>query len=106
MALLRFCGKGLNKLFPALGEFTLEKAELSHSGHHIHWAGELQVAKEKTRPNQPGTARYQVLGPGAVTERIYFFFLLIPTTPHPPPLRADLYAKRWWGIVNAVELVN
>lgn len=45
--LLCCCGKWLNKLFPALGEFILEKGGLSCSGYHIHWAIELQVAKKK-----------------------------------------------------------
>jgi len=103
VTLLHICGKLLNKLFLVLGEFILEKGGLSHSGHHIHWAAELQVAKEKkNRPHQPGTARYRVMGPGAVAERIFFFFC-------PPNIKSRsvcLYVIRWWGIVDAVERVN
>lgn len=36
----------------------LEKGGMSHSGHRVHGAIELQAAKEKSRPNQAGIARY------------------------------------------------
>lgn len=89
--LLCCCGKWLNKLFPALGEFILEKSGLSYSQYHIYWAIELQVAKEKTRPDQPGAARYQVLGPGAVTERMFLSLLCF----FAPMLRAALFVYTW-----------
>lgn len=101
VTLLCFCGKGLNTLFSALEKFFLEKGGVFFQG--ITYTEPLNSSsKRKTRPSQPGTARYPVLGPGAV-KKVLFFSLFFPKVKS---RSVGINVIRCWGVANAVKHVN
>lgn len=76
-----FVEKDLINCSLPLENFSWRRVECSFQG--ITYIGPLNSSsKEKSRPNQPGTAPYPVLGPG-----FFFFYSLSLSFPR---LRADL----------------